>query len=266
MRKFVPVLFMLIALNAYCQAPPTPMFPADQSEHQQYHKNRTIKASSQPPEVLMQKADGYFNAKKYAKAYPIYQQIVFERNSSIAADAQMKLAQSYYYLHKFSEAEVEYEQLIKLFPDYPNINLAYYQIGVCYLELSPKPQYSQEETQKAIDAFQTFIDKFPTDKLRPDAVSNLQKAQYKLIEKEYNNGYIYYMMADYSSALLYFNEIIALANKDRLERMSLYYSSKIYIAQHNSLLANQTYQALSKDFPGSKETRKIKNKLKHLKS
>jgi outer membrane protein assembly factor BamD len=259
MKILIPVLFLMFALNAFCQdqMPPTPGL--DQS-HPQYHKQKTITPSS-TPELTMQKADKYFNAKKYARAYPLYQQIVFERNSAIAAEAQMKLAQSYFYLNKFSEAEVEYEQLMKLFPDYPNINMAYYQVGVCYLEMSPDPQYSQEDTQKAIDAFQTFIDKFPNDKLRQNAVDNLQKAQYKLIQKEYNNGYIYYKMADYSASMMYFNEIIALANHDKLERMSLYYSAKIYIAQNNWLKAKQTFETLNKDFPTAKETRKIKDKL-----
>jgi outer membrane protein assembly factor BamD len=266
MKKYIPLIFLLLALNAYCQNPPPQMPGTDQpGKHQRHKAKGKTKTQALSPEIAMQQADSYFNVKKYAKAYPLYQQIVFERNSSIASDAQMKLAQCFFYLNKFSDAVVEYDQLIKLFPDYPNINQAYYQIGVCYLELSPKPQYSQEDTQKAIDAFQMFIDKFPNDKLRPSAVDDLQKAQYKLLEKEYNNGYIYYKMADYSASLLYFNEITALANQDRLERMSLYYSAKIYIAQKNWLLANQTFETLQKDFPKSKETRKIKDKLQHKK-
>ncbi|HNX00226.1 MAG TPA: outer membrane protein assembly factor BamD [Candidatus Cloacimonadota bacterium] len=244
MKKIIPLLFIMITLFA-CS------------------KNKT--APTVTPEVKMQRADKYFHAKKYAKAYPLYQQIVFERNSSIAADAQMKLAESYYKLHKFAEAEVEYEQLIKLFPDYPEINRAYYQMGKCYMELSPGAQYTQEDTNKAIDAFQTFIDKFPNDPLRTTALDDLQKAQYKLLEKEYNNGYIYYKMGDYSSAMLYFSEIKDLGNKDRLEKMSLYYSAKIFIFQKNWLLAKQTYEALNKDFPKAKETLRIKTKLQHYK-
>jgi outer membrane protein assembly factor BamD len=241
MKKFTLVLLLLVLLFA-CS------------------KNTTKPTST--PEYKMQKADAFFKAKKYAKAYPLYQQIVFERNSSIAADAQMKLAQSYFKLHKFSEAQVEYEQLIKLFPDYQNINLAYFQTGICYLEVSPKPQFTQEDTQKAIDAFQTFIDKYPNDPLRPTAVEKLQEAQYKLIQKEYNNGYIYYKMADYSAALLYFDEIISLGNKDRLEKRSLYYSSKIYIAQKNWTKANLTFEKLNKAFPDTKESLKIEKKLR----
>ncbi len=258
MRKFIPVIFLLMAISAYSQN--TTQAAPSQTEHKQ-HKKKTKNTTTVSPEVTMQKADAYFAAKKYAKAYPLYQQIVFERNSSIAAEAQMKLAQSYYNLNKFTEAEVEYEQMLKLFPDYPQINIAYYQIGICYLEMSPKPQYTQEDTQKAIDAFQIFIDKFPSDAKHAEAVENLQKAQYKLLEKEYNNGYIYYKMSDYSAALLYFNEIIPLGNKDHLERMSLYYSSKIYIAQKNWIMANQIYNSLTKNFPASKEAFKIKHKL-----
>lgn len=244
MKKIIPLLFVLTILFA-CS------------------KNTTV--PTETPEVKMEKADKLFKARKYARAYPLYQQVVFERNSAIAADAQMKLAESYFKLHKFAEAVVEYEQLIKLFPDYQGINLAYYQIGVCYMELSPNPQYTQEDTQKAIEAFQVFIDKFPNDPLRSKALDSLQKAQYKLLEKEYYNGYIYYKMADYSAALMYFNGIIDLANKDRLERMSLYYSAKIYIFRKNWLQAKQTFETLNRDFPDSKETRKIKSRLQHKK-
>jgi outer membrane protein assembly factor BamD len=260
MRKIALLFFLLFTICAYSQyVPPRP----DETDNAYRKKKGNSQAVA--PEITMQKADALFKAKKFARAYPLYQQIVFERNSAIASDAQMKLAQCYFNLHKFSEAEVEYEQLIKLFPDYSNISEAYYEIGVCYLEMSPGPQYTQEETNKAIEAFQTFIDKFPNDKLRPEALENLQKAQYKLLEKEYNNGYIYFKIADYSAALLYFNEIIALGNHDRLEKMSLYYSAKIYIAQKNWLAANQAFETLQKYFPKAKETRRIKDKLQDKK-
>jgi outer membrane protein assembly factor BamD len=134
-------------------------------------------------------------------------------------------------------------------------------VGVCYYEESLKPSYTQEETVKAIDAFQIFLDKYPGDPLRSEALEYLQKAQHKLLEKNFLNGYIYYKMSDYSSALMYFDELIALGNHDNLEEQSLYYSARIYLNQRKKEDAQNIFKQMETNFPDSKLTAKIRHRI-----
>ncbi len=210
------------------------------------------------------KAEQFFSQKKYHKAALLYEQIVLERNSSYTADSQYKLAESYYLQEKYAEAITEYQLLQSLFPDYKNIASAQFMIGVCNYHLALSPHYTQDESNKSIEAMQIFIDKYPNDTRINEAYQYIQKSQQKLIEKKYLAGYIYYKIDDYSSAILYFNEIIALNNKDDLELKSLYYCGKIFYEREDldNLLFIQ--EKLRESFPESKELKSIIKKTVKL--
>ncbi len=202
-------------------------------------------------------ADLYYSAGKYARAVRLYDEISFERRSAQTALALYRMADSYFRMNKFTDARLAYLQLINLFPDHPEVNFAYYRIGICLFEESLPPQYDQTETSQAIDAFRTFIDRFPNDVRYKEAIDYIRKAQYKLIEKKFYNGYIYFMMKDYSAALMYFDEITELGNLDRIDRASLYYTVILHHRQGNLLEAKRYYERLRSRYPGAREVRKL---------
>ncbi len=218
-----------------------------------------------PVEDKMNIAEELFDQGKYHKAIPYYTNIVLDRNSIYTAKAQMKLGDCYFYQDNFLEARFEYEELIRLFKNYEDISKAYFNIGVCYFEESLSPHYTQEETEKAIVSFETFIEKFPFDERIDEALDYLEKCEYKLLEKKYNNGYAYFKMYDYSSALLYFDEITALNIIDKIDKMSLFYSGRIYIARKDKANALLIVDKMNTRYPDSKETKKINNLFKKLK-
>jgi outer membrane protein assembly factor BamD len=218
-----------------------------------------------PVEDKMNIAEELFDQGKYHKAIPYYTNIVLDRNSIYTAKAQMKLGDCYFYQDNFLEARFEYEELIRLFKNYEDISKAYFNIGVCYFEESLSPHYTQEETEKAIISFETFIEKFPFDERIDEALDYLEKCEYKLLEKKYNNGYAYFKMYDYSSALLYFDEITALNIIDKIDKMSLFYSGRIYIARKDKANALLIVDKMNTRYPDSKETKKINNLFKKLK-
>ena len=214
-----------------------------------------------PVEKKMEIGNEYFQKEKYNKAIPYYTDVVFERNSIYTQEAQIKLADSYFYQNKFVEARFEYEEVIRLFQDHEDVDLAYFQIGVCYFNESLPAHYTQKETKKAIDAFETFIEKFPFDKKKKEAFEYIQKCRYILLEKKYYNGHTYYKMYDYSAALMYFDEIIELGNINEVDKLSLYYSIKIFQKRENQEKTAELAAKLTKKYPGSKEAKKVKNIL-----
>jgi len=202
-------------------------------------------------------ADELYANKKYSKAAVYYDEISFERKSASTAYATLRLADSYFAINKFTDARLKYQQFIDGFPDHQNVSDAYFRIGQALFEDSLKPDYDQDETVSAIEAFRNFIDRFPNDSRFAQAVEYIRRAQYKLIEKKYQNGYIYYKMKDYSAALMYFDEVIALGNTDSLDKKSLYYSALLHLRQDNREAALAAYQRLQSRYPGSDESRKL---------
>ncbi len=215
-------------------------------------------------EKKMQIADDYFAKEKYRKAILYYEDITYERNSPLVAEAQMKLAECYFIQEKFLEARLEFQEVIRLYKNYEHINEAYFKKGICFFENSLDPQYTQEETELAIDAFNEFIQKFPFDDRVSEAYEYLEKANYKLLTKKYFNGYAYYKMYDYSAALFYFDQIVDLNLKDDLDLKSLYYSAKIYIYREDKLNADIIFSKMLRRYPQDELTKKIKKEVDKL--
>lgn len=203
------------------------------------------------------KADELFALGKYNRAAELYGEVYFERSSASSAHALMRQADSYFNINRFADARASYQEFIETFANHPEVSTAVYQSAVCLYEESLGTQYDQTETLHAIDAFRKFIEKYPYDQRYEKALGYIQKSQYKLIEKKFRIGYIYYKMKDYSSALMYFKEITDLGNSDRLDREAWYYTTLLLYKQNLSDQAREAFNALSARYPGSKESKKL---------
>lgn len=238
MKKYLILLFVLIALLSACSK-------------NRYRANMT-------PEEKLQIADSLYSAGKFSRAAVLYDEISFERRSASSAHALIRLAESYMSVNRWADARLRLEQFIRTFPENTRISDAYYFTGLTYFEESLPAQYDQALTLSAIDAFRTFIRRYPNDQRYQDALEYVRLAQSKLIEKRYRNGYIYYKMGDYSAALMYFNEVIELGNTNNVDKLSLYYSAKLHLHQGSQELAQESYNRLAEKYPDSKEHRKLR--------
>jgi outer membrane protein assembly factor BamD len=173
----------------------------------------------------------------------------------------MKLADCYFEDKNYLDARLEYEQMIKLFPDNQNIADAYYRIGICYFEESLPSHYTQEETNAAIKSLNVFLDKFPQDSRKDTAIKTIQDCQYKLLEKTYENGRIYFKMSDYSGALLYLEEIMDLGNDNVLDRNSHLIAGQIYFKWNEWDKSKAHFADVIQRYPESKEAKKAKKYL-----
>jgi len=205
----------------------------------------------------MELAENYFSRGKYNRAVEYYQDVVFERRSIHTAKAQFYLAESYFKMKRYEEAVVEYKELIRLFPDYSAINTAYFKIGEANWKQALSAHYAQTETIAAIDALNEYLERFPFDDNRNKAIELINQASYRLLEKRFQNGYIYYRLVDYSAALMYFDEIIELGNRNELDKRSRYYSALIYIERKDKDNARKMMISLQEHYSSTAETRKI---------
>jgi outer membrane protein assembly factor BamD len=209
-------------------------------------------------------ADEYFYSGKYKKAIPYYKKIVNESSSAFLAESQFRLADCYFQRREFIDARFEYQEFIRRFSGDPKVAEAFFQIGVCYYELSAAAHYDQTETFSAIDAFSDYLDKFPFHEKKKEALEYIEKARYKLLEKRFYNGYAYFKMSDYPAALLYFNDIIELDNLNELDLQSLYYSALIYIYRKDLTNTEIMFTQLNNKYPDARETAKISPKKDKL--
>jgi outer membrane protein assembly factor BamD len=209
------------------------------------------------PQEKLAQADELFSRGKYSRAVDMYADLYFSRSVSSLPHVLMRQAECYFRVNRFSDARAVYEEFIETFPNNADISTAYFRTAQCLFEESYSAQYDQTETIHSIDAFKKFVEKYPTDPRYNQAVGYIQKAQYKLIDKKFQTGYIYYKMKDYSSALMYFKEITVLGNSDSLDRKAQYYTTLLLYKQNLMDEARESYQTLKSKYPGSKENQKL---------
>lgn len=143
----------------------------------------SAKLAEMPVEKRYSIANDYFENGKYRKAIEYYETIVFDKSSAYTSDAQYKLALCYFNRKNYIDARFEFEQLIKQFPEFNKVADAYFYIAQCYYLDSPKSHYTQEETLQAIEAYKVFLDKFPADLKRVEALKLVKECEQKLAEK-----------------------------------------------------------------------------------
>ena len=217
-------------------------------------------------DVKWQTAEMHYNKGKYHKAIPYYQQLIFEKSSIYTADAQFKLGECYFNRKNYLDAIFEYQELLRLFPDHRLASDAQYKIGESYVKLSLSPEFTQDESNRAIESFNRFIEKYPNDSRIAQAYKHIADMQVKIIEKRYLTGYIYYKMKDYPASLLYLNEIIALGNRNELEKKSVFYSALIHVDRQDEENALLSIEHLRRHFPDSPELKRAQTRFNRMNS
>jgi outer membrane protein assembly factor BamD len=130
------------------------------------------------------------------------------QGSGLADDAQFYVAECYFMREQYLLAAYEYEALTRTMPTSEFVSQARYRKALCYYLSSPASYLDQENTRKAIDEFQTFIEYHPTDSLVPGAEAKIGELHAKLARKEFENGMIYMKMEYYRAAINSFEHVL----------------------------------------------------------
>ena len=227
-------------------------------------KNKSLAHLSS--ETKWNTAERYYNQGKYPKAVPYYEQLIFERSSIYTADAQYKLGECHFNTKKYVDAIFEYQELLRLFPDHRLAPDAQFKIGESYVKLSNSPHFDQTESERAIEAFTIFGERYINDPRISQANQYIARMQLRILEKVYLNGYIYFKMKDYPASQLYLNEIITLGNRNELEKKSVYYSALIHIDRREGAEATRLVNHLGVYFPHSREYKSTVKRLARMNS
>ncbi len=207
--------------------------------------------------------DSFYENGEYSKAIPYYDAVVFQRIGSSTEQISFRLAQCYLKTQQYDLASLELKQILDDYPRFAKLNEVYFNLAVCYEHLALAPQYDQKQRYEEIETLKKFLSLYPYDANADKAKELLKQAYYQLTLKKYYNGYIYYKILDYSSAVMYFKEVLDELYGQRVEpmKMSLYYLCLIYLERGNRAEAESYSDDLSYYFPQSYEATEIKRKL-----
>lgn len=133
-----------------------------------------------------------FNDEDYLQAIEEFKVVTLQyQATAFADDAQFYMAESRMAREEFILAAFEYEILLRTMPTSEFVSRARFQRATCYYNMSPSSRLDQENSRKAIDEYQAFIEYHPTDSLATVAEQRITEMNTKLAQKDFDNGITY---------------------------------------------------------------------------
>lgn len=152
-----------------------------------------------------QEAVKYYNKKEYSRALDLFDDLVQRyRGKAEAEDLYYYYAYANYKLKDFTSARYHFKVFADSYPNSSRTEECRYMSAYCYYLDSPIFSLDQENTQKAIDAMQLFINLYPKSDRVTEASKLIQNLRDKLEEKSYANSKLYLTIGDYQSAVIAF--------------------------------------------------------------
>lgn len=189
--------------------------------------SKNIKKNMTPEEKL-EYAKQLLDKNKNLQAQEILSTWVIENSGSPLRDkARFWLGMTHFRMKEYLIAISEFNRLIQEMPESPLVADAQYYIALSYFKLSPLPELDQEYTEKALREFQLFIETFPKHKKVKEATEYIMQLREKLALKELKNATLYRKMGRYTSALIYYKELLENYYDLPEAEEALYYTGKL---------------------------------------
>lgn len=213
-----------------------------------------------------QEALKLYNSKKYSKALVLFEDLVQRyKGRSEAEDLYYYYADTHYKLGDYTTARYHFKTFADTYPSSAKAEQARYMSAYCFYLESPTFSLDQENTLKAIEALQLFINLYPKSERVAEASKLIQDLRHKLETKSYENAKLYLTIGDYQSAVIAFrNSLRDFPDTPYAEEMEFLMIEAQYLYAKNSFESRQEQRfteaiSLANEFkekyPSSKYTR-----------
>ncbi len=163
-----------------------------------YHKLK----KSRDPEVKTTAAHDFYERGKYAKALPLYEDIILiKRNTKDYEKILYRYANSYYKVKDYILAGYYFRQFVEVFPKSKYTEDAQFMSAYCYYLDAPKSTLDQKATHTALNEFSKFISRFPQSEKIDQCNELIDELRLKLETKAFKNASLYYDLEQYRSAI-----------------------------------------------------------------
>lgn len=151
----------------------------------------------------------YYNKKEYGKALELFNDIAPKyRGQSSANELFYYQAMANYKLKDYISAGYLFKQFADTFPSDPKAEECRFLTAYCYYLDAPEFSLDQENTIKAIERMQLFINFHPKSERVAEANKLIQNMHERLEEKAYANSKLYLNVGNYQAAVIAFNNTL----------------------------------------------------------
>ncbi len=152
--------------------------------------------------VKLEKAMAYYEKGDYTEAQSLLEDVMpFYRGSDKAEFVAWHYANCSFNLKEYVTSAYYFKQFTNTFPNSKYNEDAAYMTAVAFDRQAPNQQLDQENTHKAIEAYQLFINTFPNSKRAEDANKEIDKLRDRLYRKDLESAELYFHVEDYRAAV-----------------------------------------------------------------
>ena len=160
------------------------------------------------PQEAFDKGMERYNSGKYERAAQYFQGVFdFGRTHEWADDAQLFLARAYRANKEYILAASEYSRFVEIYRSDPRVPIAEFERAMTYTERSPSYQLDQSDTQRGIEVFNLYMQRYPGHDSIAVAERYVQALREKLARKQYNTAQLYERRELYEAAALSFEVV-----------------------------------------------------------
>lgn len=153
--------------------------------------------------LMYQKAVDYYNYEDYYHAKMLFDEVVnVMKGNEKGENALFLYADCHYKQRDYTMGAYYFELFYNTYPFGEKTEDAYFMSAYCYYKDSPRPSLDQTCTRKAINAMQTYINKYPQSTRIDEANNIITEMRQKLELKSYENAKLYYKLGEYQAATI----------------------------------------------------------------
>ncbi|RKD13782.1 hypothetical protein BCY91_09475 [Pelobium manganitolerans] len=188
-----------------------------------------------------QEAIRLYNKKDYSKALVLFDDLVQRyRGRAESEDLYYYYAYTNYKLKDYLSARYHFKTFADTYPSSPKAEECRFLAAYCYYLESPNYSLDQDNTYKAIEALQLFINLYPKSERVAEASKLIADLRDKLERKSFENAKLFLDIGDYQAAVIAFrNSAKDFPDTKYAEEMEYLTIKAQYLYAKNSLETKQ---------------------------
>lgn len=212
-------------------------------------------------EEALAKGQELMENKKYGQAAEYFSH-AFEvaPNSATGREALLLAADSFFLdggTANFIKAESKYQDFINRFPTSERADYVQFQVARCLREQMLKPDRDQTATRKALVAYETVLQLYPTSDYVEEIKADIEDIRQNLAEHEYRVGRYNYRRRIYPAAISRLEGVTKDYPDFREMDKVLYMLGLSFMKMKRPEEAAATFDTLRSQYPDSPFTKKI---------
>lgn len=168
-----------------------------------------------------------------------------------ARKAQLMAAYAYYQTNAYDEAILAAERFLQLHPGHKDAAYAHYLVAISYYEQITDVGRDQRTTQRALNALQEVVDRYPESEYARDARLKIDLARDHLAGKEMEIGRYYLRRGEHAAAINRFRAVVERYQDTTHVPEALHRLTEAYLALGVADEAQTAAAVLGHNFPGS---------------